>query len=149
MEVTTVLPSQQGFEESAPSKGWPLLILAEEAAVSYGLQNWVQRLSAWVQILALQLDRCASVDKWSNLSGPCLLIYKAGIASPLEFFEGDMKNVQKHAQCQCIVMLAAAVVVAMIFSFKDLILILTGSGRTEEAPWLLPLSIAEHMGRSP
>lgn len=35
---------------------------------------------------------------------------------------------------QCILMLAAAVVVAMIFSFKDLILILTGSGRTEEAP---------------
>lgn len=31
-------------------------------------------------------------------------------------------------------MLAAAVVVAMIFSFKDLILILTGSGSTEEAP---------------
>lgn len=66
-----------------------------------------------------------------------------------------MNKVHKHAQCpvhsKAPEMLAAAVVVSMIFSFNDLVLILTGSGSQKHrgSPQLLPLSIAEHMGRSP
>lgn len=52
-------------------------------------------------------------------------------------------NVYRHAQgpahSKAPEMLAAAVVVATIFSFNNLRLILTGSGSTEEVPWLFPI----------